>query len=288
MREAIADGAPCAVVTGDSPAELAALLRRCLATAPVEHAAHVVAETACPRAFLESLLAQFGFEPISADEQELLSLLRIFLQHEGRHGRRSLLAIEEANRFGPRVWQLLQELLSMRPAPLTLLLSGDRRLLQVLESPAMQRVAALTRRRWRLGHGSLAPPAHCLQLSRNGEILGRVPLRQRRLLIGRQRQNDLPLPSHYVSRHHALLSERQDGYLLVDLNSTNGTYVNGAPVRERRLVPGDLIAIGDYRLRLLEAAPAAGPPAGWVPEGTRRVFAGGRPPPSRPRLRPVG
>ncbi len=290
---AIRRGTACVVVTAEVDCGLGALVRRCLATAPVEHTAHVAAEAAEPRAFLETLLTQFGFEPFAADERELFNLLRIFLQHENRQGRRTLLAVEHVNRFGPRILELLQELLLLPAAagpPLSLLLSGRAELLQVLDSPGMQRVAHLTRQRWQLKQDDGPPAAgYLLLVGRGAELLGRLALDRPRILIGRQRQNDLALDSHYVSRHHALLTRGPDGLLLVDLNSTNGTYVNGVSIKQQRLAPGDIIGIGDYQLKLILAD---------VPQrfdaptrnGRLRAFEPGEPvaaAAARARLRPI-
>jgi len=52
-----------------------------------------------------------------------------------------------------------------------------------------------------------------------------------------------------VSRRHAELRPTEDGWVLVDLGSTNGTRVNGAGVTERQLHDGDTISVGDTQLR---------------------------------------
>ena len=52
-----------------------------------------------------------------------------------------------------------------------------------------------------------------------------------------------------MSRKHAEIRPSGDGYVVVDLGSTNGTRVNGATVGERQLGDGDVIAVGTTRLR---------------------------------------
>jgi two-component system cell cycle response regulator len=71
--------------------------------------------------------------------------------------------------------------------------------------------------------------------------------------IGRGRDNDIVLASDCVSRRHARLEHRPDGLYLLDLNSTNGTFVNEEPqpVRERRLRRGDQFSIGDTIFKFL-------------------------------------
>jgi pSer/pThr/pTyr-binding forkhead associated (FHA) protein len=62
--------------------------------------------------------------------------------------------------------------------------------------------------------------------------------------IGREEGNILRLNDERVSRYHAKIQLDADDVILTDLESTNGTRVNGAPVQIRRLKPGDQIIIG--------------------------------------------
>lgn len=61
--------------------------------------------------------------------------------------------------------------------------------------------------------------------------------------IGRTPDNQIVIPSREVSRKHAEIILGQAGYLLRDLGSPNGTYVNGAKVKERKLEEGDRITL---------------------------------------------
>ncbi len=63
-------------------------------------------------------------------------------------------------------------------------------------------------------------------------------------VIGRSRSCNLRLPSADASRRHAEILAGRDGFVLRDLRSTNGTFVNGERVEERTLRPGDRIEIG--------------------------------------------
>ena len=71
------------------------------------------------------------------------------------------------------------------------------------------------------------------------------------LTVGRASNNDLALPEdEYASGRHARFEPRRDGIWIEDIGSTNGTYVNGIRVtRERKLVPGDVVRIGETDLR---------------------------------------
>lgn len=82
-----------------------------------------------------------------------------------------------------------------------------------------------------------------------------VALRDRKLQIGRGRDNDIVLPDSQkgVSRTHAELRYENGHYIIVDLQSQNGTWLNGQRV-ERAEVPADAeITIGEYRLRFQQA-----------------------------------
>src|SRR5438445_7669940 len=79
--------------------------------------------------------------------------------------------------------------------------------------------------------------------------------------VGRVQGNDLMLPKGNVSKHHARLLYRDGRFIVTDLKSTNGTYVNGRKIAQATIVrEGDKIYIGDFVLRI-EAAGAAGVPA---------------------------
>lgn len=62
--------------------------------------------------------------------------------------------------------------------------------------------------------------------------------------IGKRENNDLIVTDKTVSRNHMEIEYQQDSFLLRDLGSTNGTYLNGSKVKEVYLTPGDLIKIG--------------------------------------------
>jgi len=69
------------------------------------------------------------------------------------------------------------------------------------------------------------------------------------LHIGRNPQADIPLQAPVVSWHHARLDRTPQGHVLTDLNSTNGTFVNGQRlVRPHPLQQGDVVQIGPFRL----------------------------------------
>jgi serine phosphatase RsbU (regulator of sigma subunit)/pSer/pThr/pTyr-binding forkhead associated (FHA) protein len=90
--------------------------------------------------------------------------------------------------------------------------------------------------------------------------------------VGRSRESDIFLPDQWLSRHHAAIEQRDDGWWVNDLNSKNGTLLNGEPVRAwRRLRPGDVITLGEHTLTFC-ADTEAEEEEEREPEGTR-VFS---------------
>jgi pSer/pThr/pTyr-binding forkhead associated (FHA) protein len=86
-----------------------------------------------------------------------------------------------------------------------------------------------------------------------------IPLDKAIVLIGRQADCDVSLThSRKVSRKHCCIAQVNDAYVVRDLGSTNGVFVNGTRVRkETGLSVGDELAIGDVRFRLqTEASPS--------------------------------
>ncbi len=99
----------------------------------------------------------------------------------------------------------------------------------------------------------------------------RYPLAKARVTVGRSRESDIFLPDQWLSRHHAAIEERGDEYWVADLNSKNGTLLNGEPVREwRRLRPGDVITLGEHTLTFCSEGEEE--EVEHEPEGTR-VFS---------------
>ena len=85
-----------------------------------------------------------------------------------------------------------------------------------------------------------------------------IPLEKAIVLIGRQADCDVSLThSRKVSRKHCCIAQVNNSYVVRDLGSTNGVFVNGTRVRkETGLALGDELAIGDVRFRLQpDAAP---------------------------------
>src|SRR5580658_2589427 len=122
--------------------------------------------------------------------------------------------------------------------------------------------------------------------------------------VGRVQGNDLMLPKGNVSKHHARLLFRDGRFIVTDLKSTNGTYVNGRKIAQATIVrEGDKIYIGDFVLRLdggaaaeasgdglepvAEGMPERGTSSARVPNGGSQV-AVAAPPPLPQAVHPQG
>jgi pSer/pThr/pTyr-binding forkhead associated (FHA) protein len=77
--------------------------------------------------------------------------------------------------------------------------------------------------------------------------------------IGRAPENDIILPVGMVSRKHTRIEWREAGFFIVDLESHNGTFVNGTRTRERKLENGDQVKVGPYLLEFYSAPAGASP-----------------------------
>ena len=84
---------------------------------------------------------------------------------------------------------------------------------------------------------------------REGELIG---LDSDVLTIGRSPHSDLFLDDVTVSRHHARILHDDVGFVVEDLNSLNGTYVNRKRIERHQLFDGDELQIGKFKLAFLE------------------------------------
>ena len=78
-------------------------------------------------------------------------------------------------------------------------------------------------------------------------------LQDPRIVVGRDLDCNIRFPDSLLSRHHAELIREGDTYLIRDLNSTNGSYLNTERITEARLTPGDTIRLADIELAVVPA-----------------------------------
>lgn len=103
-----------------------------------------------------------------------------------------------------------------------------------------------------------------LELVCNGSVVQEVRFSRSQLLIGRSEDNDISIPSRFVSRHHVLLIREGSETILLDLNSTNGTFVNSEHVHKHVLANNDVITLDShspfkqYEIRFISPSPDLG------------------------------
>jgi pilus assembly protein CpaF len=120
-------------------------------------------------------------------------------------------------------------------------------------------------------------------ISEKGGAERRETFDKNEINVGRVQGNDLMLPKGNVSKHHARLLFRDGRFIVTDLKSTNGTYVNGRKIAQATIVrEGDKIYIGDFVLRLETngAAAAPEPTTGSEEESIRTLARDGQRPPA--------
>ena len=111
-----------------------------------------------------------------------------------------------------------------------------------------------------------------LILSMDGLVLKEIALNKERMSIGRRASNDIQIDNLAISGEHAAVVTLLDDSFLEDLNSTNGTLVNGLPAKKHILRNGDVIELGKYKLKYVVE-----PPSGEVGGGGEVGEPGGQP-----------
>ena len=96
-----------------------------------------------------------------------------------------------------------------------------------------------------------------LILSMDGLVLKEITLAKERTTIGRKPHNDIQIDNLAVSGEHAVIVTILNDSFLEDLGSTNGTLVNGQPIKKHFLQPNDVIELGKYKLKYINEAPKA-------------------------------
>jgi pSer/pThr/pTyr-binding forkhead associated (FHA) protein len=95
-----------------------------------------------------------------------------------------------------------------------------------------------------------------LVILERGDVKEELVLEDKEIQIGRDANCSLCLTDPAVSRHHAKLTRIYDDYCLEDLESTNGTLVNGRPVNKHVLRDGDVLQLGEHELHYQDSTGA--------------------------------
>jgi hypothetical protein len=114
-----------------------------------------------------------------------------------------------------------------------------------------------------------------LVVSLDNVVLKEVVIQKERTTLGRRPYNDIVIDNLAVSGEHAVLLSVGEDVFIEDLNSTNGTYINGKAIKKQLLSNGDVIEIGKYRIKYI-----GGEVADY--EETMVLRPGSLPPPAPP------
>lgn len=90
-----------------------------------------------------------------------------------------------------------------------------------------------------------------LILSMDGLVLKEIPLNKERLTIGRKPHNDIQIDNLAISGEHAAVVTILNDSFLEDMNSTNGTLVNGQTIKKHFLRNNDVVELGKYKLKYM-------------------------------------
>jgi predicted component of type VI protein secretion system len=130
-----------------------------------------------------------------------------------------------------------------------------------------------------------------LILTLNGAFLGEHDLDKDLLTIGRRPNNDIQIDNLAVSGSHAVVRTIGNDSFLEDLDSTNGTVVNGKPIKKHILQHGDVIELGKYQLKYVSEAAVNASAVGGAEDfektmiirpAAAKAVAPSNPPPSPP------
>jgi pSer/pThr/pTyr-binding forkhead associated (FHA) protein len=95
-------------------------------------------------------------------------------------------------------------------------------------------------------------------VSIDGVVIKEVQLTKDRTTLGRRPYNDIVIDNLAVSGEHAVIQLAGNDVSLEDLNSTNGTYINGKAVKKQQLANNDTIEIGKYKIKYVNEQQEAG------------------------------
>ena len=125
-----------------------------------------------------------------------------------------------------------------------------------------------------------------LILSVDGQVLKEFTLSKERTLIGRKPHNDIQVDNLAVSGEHAAIITILNDSFIEDLGSTNGTMVNGKPIKKHFLQNNDVVEIGKHKLKYFNDAPTATSAADF--EKTMIIRSPARAAPAPAPAAPVG
>jgi pSer/pThr/pTyr-binding forkhead associated (FHA) protein len=91
-----------------------------------------------------------------------------------------------------------------------------------------------------------------LILSVDGVVIKEYTLAKERTTIGRKAHNDVQIEDTFLSGEHAVIVQIGNDCILEDMDSTNGTVVNGKPIKRHLLKSNEVIEFGDYKINFVD------------------------------------
>lgn len=203
--------------------------------------------------FLSEILAQFGYRLELDSADDLLKMLKVIVIHLTQSHQAPVLVVRNLGSMYPSCLAVLCSLASQRVRQryaLRIVLVGDRPYRRVIDAPKMEAIAERMIGRFDLEKVEVKQlPGLIVTL--NGQVVQDFEFSGTRALLGRSDFCDVHLDANSISRQHALLIRDQDALILFDLRSKNGTFVNSIEITTRVLHDSDIIAIGNYRLKVV-------------------------------------
>ena len=95
-------------------------------------------------------------------------------------------------------------------------------------------------------------------VSIDGVVIKEVQLTKDRTTLGRRPYNDVVIDNLAISGEHAVFQMTGNDVFIEDLNSTNGTYVNGKAAKKQQLQNGDTVEVGKYKIKFVNEAVSDG------------------------------
>jgi pSer/pThr/pTyr-binding forkhead associated (FHA) protein len=125
-------------------------------------------------------------------------------------------------------------------------------------------------------------------VSIDGVVIKEVQLTKDRTTLGRRPYNDIVIDNLAVSGEHSVMQMSGTDVTLEDLNSTNGTYVNGKAIKKQALQNGDTIEIGKYKIKFVhDGVPEKHEKATVISTGTATTQANAEAPLAPPFTAPI-
>jgi len=122
-----------------------------------------------------------------------------------------------------------------------------------------------------------------LVVSLDGVVIKEVQITKDKTTLGRRPYNDIVIDNLAVSGEHAVLQMVGADVFIEDLNSTNGTYINGKPVKKQLLSHNDTVEIGKYKIKYLVEESNDYEKTQIVRPGNNALESGQAPPAARPQ-----